>query len=469
MITPLFSGLAGIDPQALLPPAQFARAGQALLGQYAGVQQLDAAVASDQTSLSVLGQARSALAEFQAVAASVAGAGLETGATSSNAKVASAVTVNGAVAGEHTLEVQQLAQGQVLDSAAQASANGAIGSGAASTVRIEFGTTSGSNFTPGGKAVSIHIDASNNSLAGIAKALQDAGIDAAVTKAGNGYALRLRGEEGAGNSVRIAVGGDQALQRLLAYNPAGAQHLVQRSAAQDAQLSVDGKHVTSASNVVTGAVDGVALVLAGTGSAKVGVSQSASQIGANIAQFAQAYNRLNASLHGLGNDPALAQVRNALAQVLAPGTQSQLARVGIRTAANGDLEINAAALDAAVGADAGAVSRLLTDHGRGLADQFGARIGQLLGANGSLDQRATTLGRELSSLSAKQGALRSVLGQQNGGLLGQYTAQSATSALPGLAADSAVSYPLPGLAVYSAAANPLPGLSGPTSLLDLLA
>ena len=99
--------------------------------------------------------------------------------------------------------------------------------------------------------------------------------------------------------MRITVTGDAALQGLLGYDPAGAQNLTQTAAAQDAQLTVNGVSVTSASNTVADAIEGVSLTLLKTGSAKVTIGRDTSDAKPGIEAFVKAYNDLERTLRDL--------------------------------------------------------------------------------------------------------------------------------------------------------------------------
>jgi flagellar hook-associated protein 2 len=414
-----------------------ARVNASLLSNNAGVQKLTKALAQDQTRLSGIGKLQSALSTFQAVAQSLANGGLETAAATSNAKVLSGVTSGGAKAGSVNIEVRQLAQGQQLNSRSVSSSSAAIGSGAATTVKIDFGSTNGSSFAANATgSISLTIDSSNNSLKGIADALKAAGVDAAVVRADKGYSLAIRGESGSARSLRISVGGDAALQKLLAYNPSGVQNLSQSQAARDAQLTVDGKAVTSASNVVTGAIKGVALALNGVGSSKLTVSQDSGQISKNVGLFVSAFNHLNEALGALKQgelkgDSSATGVAQQLAQLVGGATGSALSAIGVSAGKDGALKVDSKALASAVAADPQAVAKLFINDGAGLADKFADKLGKLLGSGGLLQQQTSAIGRDISSLNTKKSNLTAALNAQASAQLNQYTQQS-DSALPGL-------------------------------------
>jgi flagellar hook-associated protein 2 len=430
---------AGLDPNGVSATELYSRVSKSLLAKNASVQKLGAALTRDQTRLSGLGQLQSALAGFQALTQSVSGVGLQTGATVSQPAVLSALTTGTAKAGTYAVEVKQLAQAQVLAARPQKDQAAAIGSGAATAIRIEFGTTGGSSFAPR-SAKTITIDSSNNSLRGIAAAFKGAGVDAKIVKGSSGYTLQLGGDTGSANSLRISVGGDGALEKLLAYNPAGFKGLSETSAAQDAQLTIDGKAVTSASNVVTGQVGGTALALTAKGKTNVVVAQDSGAIASNVANFVKGYNDLAARLGTLKQgdlkaDPALAQVQDQLAQIVKRGGDGSLAKAGVTLGQNGQLQIDSKVLKDAVAADPNAVAKLFTDGGKGVADQLSARIGQLIGTDGAIGKQKVAVGREITSLTSQQTKLTGALTAQANAVVAQYTQVSqggANSALPGL-------------------------------------
>jgi flagellar hook-associated protein 2 len=438
MVTPLSSlyslGTAGLGSTDLT-----ARVNDALVTKNAGVQRLSAELARDQTRLSGLGQLSNALAQFQAVAQSLNKGGLQTAATASNPAILSGVTVGGAKNGTFQIDVRQLAQAQQLTSRAQQSATAPIGTGAATTIKIDFGTTNGSNFSVGSKqSINLTIDASNNSLNGIAAALKAAGIDAGVARSGNGYSLVINGKTGSSESLRISVGGDASLQKLLATNPTGVQNLTQTRAAQDAKLVVDGKAITTGSNVVTGAIPGTALSLTKVGTTSLTVSQQDSQIGKNVAAFVESYNRLNDTIKSLQKedlkgDTNINRLTQQLNQLVDGTAQSSLSAIGITRTATGALQLDTKKLDKALLADPQGVGKLFINNGSGVAEQLAGKIDLFLGSKGSLQVQATAINRDIAALTQRKTSLTTALTSQSNALISQYT-QSSSDALPGLPA-----------------------------------
>lgn len=421
----------------------YARVDKVMASQGKGVAKLNDALARDQTKLSALGQLQNALVKFQAIAQNMAGSGLATSATSSAKGVLAASTTAKAVGGSYAVDVKQLAQAQTLASAARKSADAAIGTGAPAVIKVEFGTVDGKGFTAGdGAAKSITIKSGNNTLQGIAAAFKDAGIDAQVVKSGDGYTLALNGQSGAAGSMRISVSGDAAVKDLLAYSPGAAPGMSQTVAAQDALLTVDGKQIGSTVNSVATAIAGVTLQLAGKGATSVVVAQDAGQIASNVAGLVDAYNSLNAKLKSLKggelkSDLALSQAGGQMAQVLTSGGNgvptSVLAKVGVTLDKNGDMVIDDKKLESAIAADPAAVSKLFTNDGKGVADQFAARVTALTGDSGVLKREAAAVGKDINALSGKKAELAKALTAQANALVRLYSQQEQTTAAGGSA------------------------------------
>ena len=422
----------------------YAKVERQMQSQNKGVLKLNDNLAKDQTKLSGLGQLQSALAKFQNVAKNMAGSGLATAATATTKGVLSATTTDKAASGTHAVDVRQLAQGQTLQSAGQKSSSTAIGTGAPAQIKIELGTVDGKQFSAGsGKDISLTIDSSNNTLDGIAAALKKAGVDASVVKNDDGYTLALNGKTGADSSMRISVTGDAAIGNLLSYSPSASKGMQQTAAAQDALLSIDGKEIKSASNTLTTAIAGTTVTLTGKGTSDLVIAKDSGQIATNVASFVAAYNELNTKLQTLQQgdlkyDTALKQVSTQMAQVLRTASNgvpvSVLGSAGISLGKNGELKLDDKALKAAIAADPDAVSKLFTNNGKGVADQFTAKVGELTGETSIIRKEVQTVGKEITTLNTKKAAMAKALTAQAEALVKLYSAQEqmgGNSALPG--------------------------------------
>ena len=365
---------------------------------------LDQKEASFQAQLSAYGTLRGALANFQNAVSGLDNLSTfqAVSANSSDTSIVSASATTDAPAAVHDLNVTQLAQAHALVAAGQSTTTSAIGSGTSTTLTFDFGTISGgtltsglytgASFTQDGAQTSgtVTIDSSNNSLQGIRDAINSAnvGVRASIINDGSGTPYRLTlisTTTGASHSVRIGVSGDTALQSLLAYDPSATQNLTQSQTAQDAKLTVDGVSVSSASNSVTGALDGVTLKVLKAGTSQVTVARDSTAARAAIQAFAKAYNDFNKTIDDLtkfdttgnGNSGALlgdaaartiqSRLRDALSSSLpssGSGSLQFLAQAGVAFQKDGTLSIDTAKLSSALSSNPDGVAALFTSFGQ---------------------------------------------------------------------------------------------------------
>lgn len=358
---------------------------------------LDTKEASFQAQLSGYGSLRGALSTLKTAVDAIEDGARFRGfsATVGDTDILSATAATGALTGTYSVDVAQLAQRQSLVAAGQSSRTAAIGTGADTTISIQIGSITGGTLTNGVYAgatftakagttpTTLTINAANNSLQGIRDAINsaNAGVTASIVKDGTASPYRLvlqSASTGAANAVKISVTGDAAVTSLLEYDPAGTQNLTQTSEARDAQLSVNGIDVTSASNAVADVLDGVTLNLAKIGSTTVTVARSTATAIQGVQDFVKAYNDFSKTLTDLtkfdvasgaggvllGDSAARtiqSQLRNTLSSGLpgaATGDLRNLSQVGLTFQRDGTLAFDQTKLTAALNADAEAVVRL---------------------------------------------------------------------------------------------------------------
>lgn len=399
---------------------------------------LQRAGANINTQISGLGKLQSALASFQSAATGLTGNSFNTyTASSSNVAVLSGATSGSAASGSTSIQVVQLAQAQTLLSAGQTSTTAAIGTGATTTLTFQSGTTTGATFTPNGTpTASVTINNSNNSLQGIAAAINSAkiGVNAATTFDGTNYHLTLSSAStGANNSLSIAVTGDAQLQNLLTYTPGAPTTVTQTVAAQNAQLTVNGVATSSATNSVAGAVAGTTLNLAGIGTATLTVAPNAAQITTNVTNFVNAYNSLKSTLSTLGGtdlngNGALLVIQNQISSTLnstqgAPGAgaYNSLSQLGVTTQKDGTLVLNTATLQNAVNTNLTAVAQIFTNNGNGIADKLVTQTQNIISTGGSIPMQISGLNKANSSLGNISNTMQSSLTNQTQTLVNQYT------------------------------------------------
>jgi flagellar hook-associated protein 2 len=283
--------------------------------------------------------------------------------------------------------VSLLAQAQNILTAGRASTTAAIGDGTATTLTLQFGAISGTlvngvysnpgtTFTqdPTQATGTVTIDSSNNSLQGIRDAINAAkiGVTATIVSDGNAtipnHLVLTSNKTGANSGMKISVsGGDGTIDTLMGYDPTALQHMTQSSAAQNAALTVNGIAISSATNIVSGAVQGVTLNLAKLGITTLAVARDTASVQSAINAFVKGYNDLNGTLKSLTSYNADTKQAGALlGDPTAPAIQSQvrkmltssvtglgsslttLSQIGVTFQKDGTLAVDATKLQSAI-------------------------------------------------------------------------------------------------------------------------
>ncbi len=390
------------------------------------IDKLDAKVSSYESKISSFGTLSSLVSSFQTAAESLSSSLEKLATTPSDANVLSATAASTAVPGSYSINVSQLAQSQNLIAAGQTSSTAAIGDGTATTVTFDFGTISGGTLTNGvysgaaftsngGGTQSIVIDSTNNTLEGIRDAINAAGmgVTATIVNDGSGTPYRLAltsTNSGLSNSLKITTsGGDGSIGNLLGYDPAGTQNLTQTMAAQNANLTVNGIAITSASNTVSEAIQGVTLTLKSTTTTptSLAVARDTTAINTAASGFVDAYNALASQIKSrsaFGTDDKTAgalagdgtlrvmqeQLRGIFNTPASGGTLTSLAQVGIAFQKDGSLLLDSSKLNNALSTDFSDVTNLLSSS-TGYATRLEAWAKSTLAIDGLIDTRTKSL------------------------------------------------------------------------------
>ncbi|TPA22576.1 flagellar hook protein FliD [Burkholderia pseudomallei] len=417
---------------------------------------LSTSIATDQTTLSALGTLKAALTALQAGIGSLSDGTLTQKFTATATGTGlTATTGAGAVAGSYSVAVTQIATSQTLSS-------GAFNA----TQQLGTGTLT---LSVGGKSTSISIDSTNNTLSGIAAAINSAsnnpGVTATIVTGTDGAHLVLRSAStGAANVINVGVSnlsGDNGLSSLAVTSTAsttGGQSTIrsggsvawtQSTSAQDAEFTVGGIAASSASNAVSGAIAGVTLNLT---QAAVGATQTLNVTTDTTAQATAITNVVNlyntvittmsslSSLSGAGTssqsagpllgDSTLNMIRNSLARVVGAGvttggSTTSLASIGIKFAdgssssqTDGALTIDTAKLNAALQNSPSTVAAPFNST-NGIGAQLNTTIQNYVQTGGVFDTRSNALNQDLKSLAQQQTRLASYASQ----LTSQYNAQ----------------------------------------------
>jgi flagellar hook-associated protein 2 len=320
--------------------------------QLTALQSKDAALSSLGTQLSTLVTDLQALTDFSGALSYKTG-------SSSDTNVLSLSSANAqAVAGTHTVTVQNLAQ-------TSSAASDAVSASDVLTGSITFKVGNGVWQT-----VSVGDSSTPATLSGLAAAINGAGlgVTAGVLKNANGTARLSLVSKTDGVAGRITIAD-------AANNPASPTSLADVATpdantglglstiqdGKDATLTVDGVTVTSASNTVTDAIPGVTFQILSTGSSGTGsnpetvqivIDNDTSSIESAITTFVNDYNATIKSINTqegkdasgnaepLAGTAVLAQLQggllSALSSTFGSGTINSLIALGITASASAD-------------------------------------------------------------------------------------------------------------------------------------
>lgn len=389
----------------------------------------------NQARISAVAQARSDLDGFaDSLGQMVADGTLRSTPTVSDDSVLGATARAGIHADSFaaTVVVNQLARAQSAYTGIVADRTAAIGTG---TMTL----------TVGGVAKTITIDAANNSLDGLASAINasGSGVTASIIADEGGHRMILKGASGEANAFTLtADAGAEPGLAALGYGPGGGMTLGQSAA--NAQFTIDGVAFSRASNIIDDVVPGMSLTLKKAAPGQpvdIGASRPLDMIKQTVGDFVSVYNQMKKSLVSAssqsGPTKSLQELERELAGLVSKVLSShpsinKLSDIGISTTKEGTLAIDSKKLDAVLAADAGAVEALFnprrdathteaTDPGIAFAldairDKAVATDGVIDRVSKSLSDSRETLTETLEKIEVREDAYRKRLEKQYGSL-----------------------------------------------------
>lgn len=345
---------------------------------------------SFEAKISAYGKLEGALSQFQDAVKKL-GVAETFGATASSVTGDSvlAAASNAAPTGSYSVSVGQLARGYSIATNGVADKAAELGAG---TISFSLGD---------GTAHTIDVAAGSSSLEAIRDTInnQQTDVQASIINDGSGTPNRLvfsstvTGTEKAIST--ITYGGDLAANL--------SSDATTEVLAQNAALSVNGINVTSQTNQVVGAIEGVTLSLAKQGDSTVTVSRDQEAIAGAVTEFVDAYNNIQKTISELSSfnaetgsagqllgDSGLRSVEGRLRTVLSntvpEANLKTLSELGITRELDGTLAV-----------DEERLTQLTTDQitdvqtffsGTATAEGFAAKtetaVGHLLGENGPI-------------------------------------------------------------------------------------
>ena len=291
---------------------------------------------------------------------------------------------------QYVLNVTQLAQAQTLTGSALASGDSTVGTG---VLTIELGAT-GSSFISD-RSTTVYINSGNNTLSGIATAINraNAGVTATVLNNNDGARLQLLASEtGTQNTLRIRINDndsndtDTSGLSQLAYDPLAAagsgRNLTQTVAAADAAFSIDGTNLAAQANTTGSAISGVTLNLTGTGTARIDVARDGDAFSAGATRLVEQFNAYLKTSEGADQFGVGAKIARQLQTVISDSAAGlgndrlTLDELGIRrNASTGRLGLDRATLDQAFAANPETATQLLSEVAGSLQDIAGRNTG----------------------------------------------------------------------------------------------
>lgn len=398
---------------------------------------------ANQTRISALAQARSDLDGFaDSLSQMVADGTLRSTPTVSDESILGATSRAGLSADSFaaTVVVNQLARAQTSYSGVIADKAAAIGTG---TMTL----------TVGGVQKTITIGAANNSLDGLASAINasGAGVTASIIADEGGHRLILKGPTGEPGAFTLTAdaGADPG---LAAFATDGG--MTQGQSAANAEFTIDGVAFSRASNIVDDVVPGMSLTLKKAAPGQpvdIGASRPLAMIKQTVGDFVAVYNQLKKSLVAAsslsGPTTGLRELERELGGLIhkvisSHGSINQLSDIGVSITKEGLLSVDNAKLDKALETDAGAVEALFNPRrdathteqsDPGIAFVLDAIRDKAVGANGaidrvskSLDAKKEALAEQLEKIEEREDAYRARLEKQYGSLEAKLAAFKAT-------------------------------------------
>jgi flagellar hook-associated protein 2 len=252
-----------------------------------------------------------------------------------------------ATAGSHTVTVQNLAQ-------TSTEASSAVGANDILSGSFSFHIGSGSSQT-------VSVDPSNNTLAGLAATINQAGIgvSASIVTDSSGSRLSLISQtDGLAGQITID-------SNSLSDATTGAVSLIAGQAGQDALFTVDGIQTTSASNTITGAISGVTMQLLGksTTPVQVQIDNDTASVTTALSTMVNDYNAVVSALSAqegkdasgnpepLYGSPIISQLQQMLSSALTTPSGTSLTsptQIGLSLNSNGSLSLDADQLTTAL-------------------------------------------------------------------------------------------------------------------------
>ena len=429
-----------------------------------------------QTQVSSYGQLSSLFGALQTAASKLTGTSLwtQSKAASSDETAVSVVGGSTAAAGSYSVSVANLAANHTVVSNTIppfADANELVGEG---TLTLEIGRWETApppmDFVPQVGRAPVTVDiTSTDTLQSMRDKINatGSGVTASIVTDSSGSRLSLRSvDSGKDNSFRLTVADNDGglpsdglgLSRFAYDARAGSANMLASVQGENANATINGIAVESATNELSTVVEGLTLRLrkVNFGTADVAVTSDREAVKTGIQGFADAYNALTKAIAEqtrydatsrvsgpLQGDTAATGLQRQLRELLntssgASATFARLSDVGLQMQRDGTLSVNASKLDSAT-ANLTELKRAFANNdpgnvaNNGFARRYANLATQVLGTDGSLTTRTQGLRDRIAKNSDDQSKVELRVERYRARLVSQYTAMdAAVSKLNGL-------------------------------------
>lgn len=384
---------------------------------------LQAEQTQQQAYLQTFSNLGSQLSQLQTSANSVISDLTQENPTSSDSSVATVALDGSPSAGNHTLDVSQLAQGQTWIST----------NGFASTsnpVATENGVFS---FSVGSQTYSVSVD-SSTTLQDLANSINatNSGLEAGVIYNGSTYNLVLNTPTGTSNNLTINTNNTLAL-----FGSSPNQN------SQDALLTIDGVSVDSPTNNLTNYIQGLDINLQSTGTTQINLSYNTNQLTQDMQTFVTNYNNLlqtvnqnntydsSTNLAGafFGNtavEGVMSSLQNSFLGLFNQTNDQSInsaMSIGLSFDSNGNLQFNSSTFTQALSQDYNAVSNILNNtQNNGIMNVVNNTINNATNTtSGSLTTAENDVQNQINSLQSQINTMETNLQTYQNNLVVQFS------------------------------------------------
>jgi flagellar hook-associated protein 2 len=380
--------------------------------------------------VSAIGTLKSEISKFQDALKK-----LQTGDTLSQRKISTgdskfltATSTSSAQSGTYAIQVERLAKAHKVGGAFTTDSAQTVGAGS-----LDF-TVNGKNFS----VAVTGTDSLTKIASNINSAIDNAGVIATViTSDGGSRIVFSASKEGPDNQLALTAT-DTAGTGL--NDMFGTANLTTLQAAQTSLVHIDGQAVTSQTNEVKNAIEGVTLKLTSeelTSTTTLVISQDDAAVKDNIKGFVDSYNSLLTSIAKLSSYDAKTKVSGALQgdsmvrslesqlrklvseRVTVDGGDIALYEIGLKTDRDGKLSIDSTKLDSSIKANMNGIQSLFSTKDTGLANRFADLANTYVKTGGAIDSGSksyaasqTRLATDREAFSLKMSQLQARLSKQ---------------------------------------------------------